>query len=318
MPDPQSKRLQTIAAKVETTPGTAVALAAADGELNAYEIECQADIPVQQREGQGGFDMLQGVPGPRQGTLNFRTDLEWSGSATLPFWASVLLPACGWVPGIPDVNSFTPRSEGFAAGNVKTLTMARFIDGVKKQLAGAVGNFRFVYPAGEIAYIEWEFRGIWEDVIDTPIITPSYPRDFVSRYADAVTQYAGVDLCLSEITFDAGNEVVMRECAGKISGFESGFIPTRHPIIEGDPEAQLIATRDDWGDWLSGRQDELTVQVKSGGSGTITLTAPQAQYENVQEGDRNQIEINNLTWRAQKNQAIQDQSLIITFAPTPP
>ena len=123
MVQPLLKKIQTIGAKVETVIGTPETLTAADGSFNAYNIEWQGDITINPREGQGGFDMLPGVPGPAMGTLTFRTDVEWDGSATLPTWATTLLPACRVVD---NANVFNPKSKapGPDAGDPKTLTMA--------------------------------------------------------------------------------------------------------------------------------------------------------------------------------------------------
>ena len=117
------KKIMLIAAKQEATPGTAVALADADGAFNAYQVAPKVTIPVEQREGPGGFDRLQGVPGTQAFSLDFRTDIEWDGTATLPLWATVLFPACGYVR---NGTTFTGRSEGPGA-KVKTLTMAEYL-----------------------------------------------------------------------------------------------------------------------------------------------------------------------------------------------
>ena len=86
---PLLKKIQTIAAKVEATIGTAETLTASEGVFNAYDIDIQGDIQVEEREGQAGFDMLPGVAGTRKGTMTFKTDIEWDGSATVPVWSSV-------------------------------------------------------------------------------------------------------------------------------------------------------------------------------------------------------------------------------------
>ena len=91
------KRKRVFAAKIEATPGTAESLTNTEGAFNAYNVMAQATIAMEEREGQGGFNYLSAVPGAYGGTLSFRTDLGWDGTSTEPTWASVLLPACGWV-----------------------------------------------------------------------------------------------------------------------------------------------------------------------------------------------------------------------------
>jgi hypothetical protein len=76
------------AAKVETTIGTAIALANADGNENFYNTKIVPNVTVEERPGQGGFGRLGGVPGARTGTATFRTYIYYDGT-TVPFWAEV-------------------------------------------------------------------------------------------------------------------------------------------------------------------------------------------------------------------------------------
>lgn len=303
------KKRQTIAAKVETTIGTPETLNAATGVFNAYDISIQGDITVEQREGQGGFDMLAGVAGTRKGTMTFKTDVEWDGTSTDPVWASTLLAGCGFVG---SSNVYTPRSEG-PGSNVKTLTIGVYEDGVYKVLAGAMGNFKLFMPSGKKCYIEWTFDGAWQAVTDAALITPTYPTDTIVRFAGATVTYDSIDLCVAQMTLDAGNTVVMRECPDEDSGFKSAIVTERYPVIEADPEATLVATDDPYGSWLSGDEAALAVTLSGPTTSTIGITVPKAQIFNVQEGDRDKIMIDNITWRCNKNGTTQDQCVSITF-----
>src|SRR4051812_1535508 len=93
-----TKRQRVLAAKIETTQGTAVSLAGADGAFNVYDVTIDADIPMTERKGQGSMSKLASVPGTRAGSLKFKLDVYGSGSAnTSPTWATTFLPACGMV-----------------------------------------------------------------------------------------------------------------------------------------------------------------------------------------------------------------------------
>lgn len=310
---PLLRKKRTIAAKVETTVGTAESLAAADGVFNAYDIELQGDIQVEEREGQGGFDRLAGVPGQRGGTMSFKTDLEWDGSTTMPTWASVLFPGCGVVE---SSQVYTPRSEA-PGSNVKTLTLGVYEDGKLKTLAGSVGNFRIVMPSGRKCFIEWEFTGVWQAVTDTTMITPTYPSDEIIRFASATLTYDSVDLCVEQLSLDCGNEMIYRECPDTAAGYKSALVTDRYPVIEGNPEAQLEAEDPRYADWLAGSEAALSVVLAgpAGGSSDadITISVPAAQIFNVQVGERNKLIIDDVTWHANKNGANQDQCFSITF-----
>ena len=312
---PLLKEKTILAAKVETTIGTAETLADAQAVFNAYNITINADIEVEEREGAGAFNRLAGVPGRRGGSLSFTTDVEYDGTASMPEWAGVLLPMCGWVE---SSQVYTPRTEA-PGDNVKTGTLAVYEDGLKKTLAGAMGTFRFVCPSGRKAYIEWEFQGVWQAVVDATILAgASLPTDTTVRYASATTTFAGTSLCVEQITFDAGNNIIMRECATTDGGYISALITDRYPTITANPEATLVATDNPYGDWLAGTQGALSVALDGPApvstTSTITLSAPKAQIETIAEGDRDMMLIDDITWRCQKNGGTNDQELSITFA----
>ena len=130
MPNPLLKRISTLAFKEEATPGTAESLTAAEGAFNAFEIDFQAEITVEERESQGSFNRLKGSPGARKATLSFKTDLGWDGAAH-PAWASVLLPACG-VVATGDV--YAPVSAPPGVDGVKTVTIGFYLDGSFKKM----------------------------------------------------------------------------------------------------------------------------------------------------------------------------------------
>lgn len=306
---PLLKRKRVLAAAIESTPGTAESLSASDGVFNAYDIIAQAQLPVEQRESQGSFGRLPGVPGPRAGTLNFKVDCGWDGTATIPTWASVLLPMCGWVN---SSGTLTPRSEA-PGTNVKTGTLATYVDGVKKMLAGAAGNWRLVLPAGRMAYLEFAFTGVWQPVTDVSLITPTYPTALPLRYASATTTFDSVAQCVEQMVFESGNEIKLRECGGSAAGFDYALIVDRTPKITANPEAALVATDDRYGDWLAGTEAALSVVLDGPTDADITLSAPKAQYMNVQEGEREKLVIDDVEWQCNKNGATADQELSIVF-----
>ena len=118
------RRKRVLAAKIESTIGTAETLAAADAAMNIYNPIIQATIDMEARQGQGGFGMFSSVPGGRIGVATFRTYLEWDGTVTEPSWADTFLPACGYVK---TGQVYTPRTEA-PGTNVKTLTIGVYQD----------------------------------------------------------------------------------------------------------------------------------------------------------------------------------------------
>ena len=77
MTDPRIllKRVSTLAFRTESTVGVAETLSASDGAVNAYDVDLQAEITVEDRESQGSFNRLTGSPAARKATLTFKTDI---------------------------------------------------------------------------------------------------------------------------------------------------------------------------------------------------------------------------------------------------
>lgn len=309
---PLLKRKRLLAAATESTIGTAESLSASNAAFNVYDLMIQPNVEFEQRQAQGSIDQLSGVVGPYSGTATFKTDMGWDGTATLPTWASVLLPACGWVD---SSNTFNPTSEA-PGSSVKTLTLGAYIDGTRKILAGCMGSFQIVCPTGKMAYIDWTFQGVWQTMTDTSLLSPTYPTASPLKYTSATTTYDSVALCVENVTFDAGNNVIMRPCAGTAAGFVSALVTDRTPTITADPEATLVATQDRYGDLLSNAEAEFTITLDGANTSTIEISAPKAQYTNVQEADRNAMVTDALTFQCNKNGTTADQSLQIIFTPT--
>lgn len=304
------KRKRVFAAAVESTIGTPVSLGAGNGGFNAYEIAIQPAIEVEEREAQGSMDRLSGVSSARKGLLTFKTDMGWDGTTTMPTWASVLLPACGWVE---SSQVYTPRSEG-PGTNVKTLTMGVYEDGVLKSIAGAVGTAKINLTSGKMGVIEWSFEGVWQPPTDTSLIAPTHPTASPIKFSSATVQLNSVDLCVANVTYDLGNTIVMRECASTEAGFISGIVTDRYPKITADPESVLVATQDRHGIWVANTEYEFETVLDGPTDSTITITAPKSQILNSQEGDREKLQIDQLELGCNKNGATKDESLKITFS----
>lgn len=309
---PLLKRKRVLAAKIEVTPGTAETLANADAAMNIYNPMIQASIDMEAREGQGGFGYLTSIPGARTGTATFRTYLEWDGTATEPAWADTFFPACGWVK---SGQVYSPRSEAPGA-NVKTLTIACYVDGVRKQIAGACGTFVVTLPTGRAGYIDWTFTGVLQAApTDVALLTPTYPTDKPLRFGGGVAEWNNVNLCVSQATINAGNQVVLRECPTSSAGYIAAIITDRRPTITLDPEAVTVATQDRWAAWLAQTEYLLELDVDSGPltGDLLSFDAPKAQLLNIQEADRNRIVTDSLEFVCNKNGATHDEELTITF-----
>lgn len=303
-------RKSVFAAAIETTPGTAETLAAGDGVFNAYNVQISPNIEVEEREGQAGFNRLAGVAGTKQGTCTFRTDVGWDGTTTMPSWADILFPACGWVE---TSQVYNPTTEA-PGTNVKTLTIGKYEDGRLLQLHGAVGTFQWVLPAGKMSYIDWTFTGAYSEVTDVSLIAPTYPTALPIKFSSATVQFNSVNLKVAQVTVDAGNNVIMREDASTATGYSTALITDRNPRITIDPEAVLVATNDIYGLFSAGTQASFDIQLDGPSDSTIDIDAPKAQIMSASPGDRNGMVIDSIELACQKNDTTTDKELFFTFA----
>lgn len=306
---PLLRRKAVFAAKVETTPGTAESLTAAEGVFNARDFIIQPSIAMTRREGQGGFNYLPSIPEGMMGTCTIVHDLTYNGT-DIPTWASVLLPACGWVD---SAGTFSPKTEA-PGSNVKTLTIGHYKDGKRAMLSGAMGTFTITCQTGKVAYITFTFTGKYSsNETDTALIAPTYPTATPLRFAAGALTWNSVALCTSNVTVDAGNSVIMRECvnASDRSGYVAAIVTNRAPVITADPESVLVATQDRDAKWLTWAPEAFSMQIGTAGA-SITVAAPEAQLENKQQGNRSDILTDDLTWLATAGSSV-DSELTIAF-----
>ena len=295
--------------KIESTIGTAEALVAADCTINAYNVVINPETEVEAREGQGGFGKLASIPGARRGRAAFSVDLAYDGS-TVPAWASTYLPACGLVL---STATYKPRTE-VPGSNVKTATIAAFIDGVRRQIYGAVGNARFILPTGRMGRIEFDFQGVYSDESDVAIPgSINYVNTLPLRVSGGATSWASSNICLESATIDLGNVITARECSASAAGIDSFVITDRNIRVTGNPESKLIATQNRYGQFRDSTEGILSFTIAGPTTSTVVFSMPKAQIIAKPMGDRNGIMIDQIEWQANKNVDTADEELSFTF-----
>lgn len=309
---PLLKRIRTLAAKVEATPGTAESLTASEGVFNAYDVMIQPSIAMTDREGSGSFNYLTSITEGQTATVTFRTDIPWDGTSSEPTVFSVLMPACGWTE---TTNVWKPRSEA-PGTNVKTLTLGVYVDGLLKTIKGAVGTWVMTLPTGRFVTIEWTFTGVYVEPTAVAIITPTYPTTNPLKFTSAAAcTFNSVAMAVEQITIDAGNEITMLEDPTQDSGFSYGVITNRRPTINANPESVLVASQNRHNIWTTFTPYVIQITLDGPTTATLGITAPKAQIINLQEADRNRIVTDEIEFLCTKNGANQNEELYFTFTP---
>lgn len=305
-------RKKVLAAKIEGTAYTAESLTGTNAAMVVFNPVFQQGAEFEQRPSQGSFGHHPGVVSARMGTVTFTVELTGDGSGGVPLWASTFLPACRWVN---SAGTFSPKSES-PGSNVKTVTIGGYQHGKYKQIHGAMGTAKINMPAGKRITIDFSFTGVWSAPTDVAILAPTYPTVKPFNFENSTWSIGGSwTPKISFMNIDLGNNVVMREDAAASVGY-CGAIAT-DGLVTGqfDPESELVADEDYYGDWLAGTELALSI-VLANDDDTITIAAPKIQYTNPQEGDRNGIQIDTLDFQCNKNAAAGDDEFTITFAAT--
>lgn len=287
---PLLKRVRVLAAKVETTPGTAVALSAADAAFHVYDVEINPDISVGERMSSGSFGSLAAPQSGRGGSVTFKIN-PYDG-ATVPDWATTFLPACGLVNSL---GTFTPTAEA-PGSNVKTLTIGVYENGLYKQLRGCAGTFSISCPTGQMAEMTFTFTGIWDDPSDVAIIAPTYPTDLPLRCADIPFAFGTWNPCIANFSFDLGNNVILRQCTTDASGYDNAMITDRAPTGQFDPEGALVAGYDVYADFKAATERAIAYSIP-GATLDLAFNLTSCQITNIQEGDRDGIQIETVDYR---------------------
>lgn len=302
-------RKRVLAAKIEATPGTAETLSSSEAAFNPYNIVTQNETELEARVASAGFANRASVTGAYRGSIAFRHDIQWDGTATEPAWADTFLPACGWVK---SGQVFTPRTE-VPGTNVKTLTIATYIDGVRKLLRGASGNFVLTCPTGRNAYIDFTFNGIWTDPTDTALISPTYPELPTLRYAASTTTWDGTTICNETITLNSNNTIVPVECESNVSGVSYMLISDRRVTVTGNPFARLVASDPRHADFINMTEGVLTFGLDGPTNSVLTFSAPKAQIASISEGERGGFVVDEIEWQCNQNGSTIDTEASLTF-----
>ena len=290
---PLLRKLGVIAAKIETTPGTAIALGSADANLLAYDPLVTPTIEMVDRPQLGSFKHNVASTGLMSGTATFKTDFVGDGSGTAPGWATTLFPACGWAR---SSETFTATDEA-PGTNVKTITIGLYQSGRMTKLVGAVGDFSIVMETGKPAQIEWSFTGGLDAgteaaktaiMEDTAVLSPTWDTNKPLRSANVLTLAGSYNPYIQSATFAAGNEVQLRECNIERAGYISGIITGRTSTLSVNPEAALVAADDTYGDWLTMQEYAATFTLADG-TDSVVVASSKCQTMTVTQSDRNGV-----------------------------
>jgi hypothetical protein len=301
-------RKRVMAAKAEATPGTPETLSGTDGAENFFEPSFTGNIPSYKRQGQGTFSAIVAVPGARSAQIKFRTEVYNSGATTLPFWARVLLPIAGLSA---TGGAYTPLT-----GNQSTATIGHYVNGNLYEIAGAMANLKIMGDkTGEPVKAEWDATGLYIAPTATAMVTPTYPKPTIPRFAGATLSLGAISMVVSKFELDLGNTVTLREDASNVSGYAGTIITDRKPTIKLTVEVPPIGTHDYYNDYLTSVEAAFSLALGSGTNGIVTIAAPKLQLD----ADPKHVDLNGvfgyeLTYQLNRSAAAGDDEFSVTFS----
>lgn len=310
---PLLRRKTLLAAKIESTSGTAESLAAGDAAFNVFDLTMTPNIAMTARPALSMFSNMPSVPELYGGTCTFRTEVYGTGAGGVPGWASTFLPACGWAN---TAGTFTPKTEApDGAGGVKTLTLAAYVDGNRLLMRGCAGTFSMTFETGKIAVINWTFTGVWQGSSAAALLTPTYPTALPYRVANATFSLGGYSPCWQSMTIDAGNQVVLRECAtiADGTGYAAAIITGRTVTGTINPETAADGTKDNFDLWTAMTEEALSFDLENA-TDKFAISLPKAQRTAVAYGERNGVVTDEITFQANKNLAAGNDEMSLIFS----
>lgn len=185
-----------------------------------------------------------------------------------------------------------------ASDSIPSLTVAALIDGIRHRLVGARGTVTIDTVAGEPAFFNFSFEGVYLGTDDSALLTPTYDATVPPTFLGVgFTMDDDYQPCFTSLGVDLGNVLEARRCAKAENGAISVLLTGRSPTATIDPELDLVANFDFFGKLRSGDEGRFACEWGSTAGNVLILASPKVQIDQIGPGDRNGIAIGNLTFR---------------------
>ncbi len=285
------KRKVQVAVESETTKGTAESVTAADAKILVYDPVFNFN-PAQFKRNvtRKSLSKIPSLPGQRPCEVTFQVELMGPPLANIGDAPSQsdLWTACAVGETLTGGTSvdYAPISD---QDDMKTVTIAFFEDGLKKVLAGAMGNARIIFKVGEPVMVEFTFQGKYSSYSDVSMLSPSYPAEKPFIFMGASVNVGGDELIFDNMEFNLQNSITLRPDPSDAGGIIAAQIVDREPVITFDPELVSQSTHDFWGKLISENTMTFNLVMNSSDNVQCTLNFPAVRYTASNPGDRDGI-----------------------------
>lgn len=285
-------RRKIIVAKIESVEGTGENLVVGDAGILAIDPKFEVDFKMHERNNQlNSLSPLVPIPGARSAKISFRAEVKGAGIAYTNLIKPALSPylrACGFAETVVTTSGSESVTYLPASSGVPSLTIWVYIDGVIKKARGCRGNVKFSGKLGEPVFAEFNFEGVFTEVIDGAMLSPTFEATVPPVVLGNTLTLDSYAMIAESISFDMGNTLALRTSMSAPDGYLSANITDRKPTGQLDPEMVTVATYDFFGKWKAGNPAALTFGPIGplNAYNKFTITAPRMVYTSVGEGDR--------------------------------
>ncbi len=287
---------RVLAGKLESTSGTAIAVASADCDTRVREISFNPEIEAYLRPFASGRHSVAGaVMGKKKATVTFKHDLDLGAAAATPSLASKFFKCCGALETIVSVTSvaWTPlATQDEGTGYTMTIVIQETATSgncLLYTMKGCMGDFELVMDdLGQPLYAQFTFTGAFVSITDASAVVLTSPDTSVppAVIGVAITNNSVVQP-IGKFKLSAGNDVQMDYDPSDATGYKAAYIAGRAPKLAIDPKAQLIATDPAYTRWAAGTEAAFSMVTAASGGLKWTVTAPKAQLIALKIADRN-------------------------------
>lgn len=254
----------------------------------------------------------QQVFGDTLKTVSFDVELKGSGTAGTAPEFEPLLEACGFVPTVVPATSvsYSPSS---TATDKKSVTIYYYQDGLLHVLTGCRGTVSFNLETGAIGMATFTMTGHSSAPTDASLPNPTLQSTVPYAIRGGAFSIDGFSATINALTVDMAIAVITPPDMSASDGFGEVFLGRRDPNGSFDPEAELVADENFYGNFRSGAQMALTTGVIGDTAGNrYQIDMDQVYYRDASPGDRDGIRTYELAFGAIETSGDDEIELIFT------
>jgi len=260
--------------------------------------------------------VLQHVYGGTLKTITMDIELKGSGAAGVPPEFGVLFEACSYVETI-DAGVSVAYDPTSVTADQESCTVYYYQDGLLHKLTGCRGSFSVNIETGALPMVTFTLTGHSGDPTDAVMVDPNLDATVpvaVKGNTFTVNDGGGTfEAQISALSFDAGVEIATPSSMSAADGFGEVQLGKRDLNGTIDPEMELVATEDFYGNFSSSQ----SMALASGTIGTavgnrFAITMPSISYRDASNGDRDGIRTYEMPFGAAESSGDDEMQIIFT------